>query len=36
MQLLLVLALPFKESADPLLSELTKSNLEEAASRKLI
>ena len=36
MHLFLVFALPFKESADPLLSELTKSNLEEAASRKLI
>ena len=36
MHLLLIFALPFNESADPLLTELTKSNLEEAAGKDLI
>jgi len=36
MHLFLVFALPFNESADPLLTELTKSNLEEAARKNLI
>lgn len=36
MQLLLIFALPFSESADPTLSKLTRSTLEEAAQRKLI
>ncbi|AHL76290.1 hypothetical protein CH92_14805 [Stutzerimonas stutzeri] len=36
MHLFLVFALPFNESADGLLTELTKSNLEEAASKDLI
>ena len=36
MHLFLVFALPFNESADPLLTELTKSNLEEAARNNLI
>ncbi|WP_181296790.1 hypothetical protein [Pseudomonas sp. Q2-TVG4-2] len=36
MHLLLIFALPFNESVDPLLTELTKSNLEEAAGKDLI
>ncbi|TCD23838.1 hypothetical protein E0D86_01055 [Pseudomonas sp. IC_126] len=36
MHLFLIFALPFNESADALLTELTKSNLEEAASKDLI
>lgn len=36
MQLLLVFALPFNESADPILAKLTRSTLEEAQQRKLL
>lgn len=36
MHLLLVFALPFNESGDALLNDLTKSNLEEAAKKELI
>lgn len=36
MHLFLVFALPFNKPADSLLTELTKSNLEEAARKKLI
>ncbi|MCI0915888.1 hypothetical protein JNA64_01775 [Pseudomonas stutzeri] len=36
MHLFLIFALPFNESADGLLTELTKSNLEAAASKDLI
>ena len=36
MQLLLIFALPFNESIDPILDQLTQSSLEEAARQKLI
>lgn len=36
MQLLLIFALPFNESVDPILNQLTQSSLEEAARQKLI
>ena len=36
MQLLLIVAVPFNESIDPILNQLTQSSLEEAARQKLI
>jgi hypothetical protein len=36
MQLLLIVALPFNASIDPILNQLTQSSLEEAARQKLI
>lgn len=36
MQLLLIVAVPFNESVDPILNQLTQSTLEEAARQKLI
>lgn len=36
MQLLLVFAVPFNESVDPVLAKLTRSTLEEAQQRKLL
>ena len=35
-QLLLVFALPFKESTDEILAKLARSTLEEASQRKLL